>query len=83
MQQVASRTVANRKTIFGIQYLINLQCVGAGCGRYNFANLAKFAGVVANFARNDTKPPQNPKANVGISPTCESEIELEKRVLNF
>ena len=47
------------------------------------ANLAKFAGVVANFARKDTKPPQNPKANVGICPTCESEIELEKGVLNW
>ena len=46
------------------------------------ANLAKFAGVVANFARKDTKPPQNPKANVGISPTCESKIELEKGVVN-
>ena len=45
------------------------------------ANLAKFARVVANFARKDTNPPQKSKANVEISPICESEIELGKPVV--
>ena len=42
------------------------------------ASLAKFARVVAKFARKYINLPQKSKANVEISPICESEIELDK-----
>ncbi len=72
----------NKISLSGILASAKFQCVGAGCERYNLADLAKFAGVFANFARKATKPPQKLKANVGISPTCESEIDLDEPVLN-
>ena len=82
MQQVASQTVANRKILFGIQNCANFRFVGTGCGKSSVANLAKFARVVAKFARKDANLPQKSKANVEISPICESEIELEKPLVN-
>ena len=77
---VAGRS--NKIFLSGIMAFAKFQHVGAGCERCILANLAKFARVVANFARKATKPSQKLKANVEISPTCESEIELEKGVLN-
>ena len=82
MEQVASQAVANRKILFGIQNCANFRFVGTGCGKCSVANLAKFARVVAKFARKYTNPPQKSKANVEISPICESEIELGKPGVN-
>ena len=80
--QTAIAVRSNKIRLSGILEFANFPFVGSGCGRCSVANLAKFARVVANFARKDTNPPQKSKANVEISPICESEIELEKPVVN-
>ena len=80
--QTALADRSNKVTLSGILAFANVLFVGSGCGRCNVVALAKFARVVANFVRKDTKPPQKPKANVDISPTCESEIALGEPDLN-
>ena len=80
--QTAIAVRSNKITISGILKFANFPFVGTGCGKCSGANLAKFARVVANFARKDTNPSQKSKANVEISPICESEIELGKPVVN-
>ena len=76
--QTAIAVRSNKITLSGILEFANFHFVGSGCGRCSVASLAKFARVVAKFARKYTNLPQKSKANVEISPICESEIELGK-----
>ena len=45
-------------------------------------HLANFARLVANFATKAIKVSQKLKADVAISPTSQSEIDLGKKELN-
>ena len=82
IQEVVLDGPANEYTLSGKQAFAVFLSAGTGCPRCRKPILANFARVLANFARKAIKPSQKPKADVAISPTSQSEIDLGEPVLN-